>query len=124
MNSLSPREHVMRTIVKRGGPESMPPRRQFCRSIPLVSAGLLLAMFSARSAPSGSDIDSSSIPVLAGSVLSALLAEEDTDADLRITALDAPLRGTKRGDKEFSIPALGGRTYNVYGTQALSNLLQ
>jgi alpha,alpha-trehalase len=81
-------------------------------------------MICTLSARSGNDIDSSSIPVAAERVLPALLAEEDTDSDLRITALDAPLRGTKRGDKEFSIPALGGRTYNVYGTQALSNLLQ
>jgi alpha,alpha-trehalase len=49
--------------------------------------------------------------------LAALLAQEDTDGDKKITKEDA-------GPKKFTIASHGGQTYEVKGTYHLSNLLQ
>jgi alpha,alpha-trehalase len=53
-----------------------------------------------------------------------LLADEDTDNDLRITVDDPHIAGTDRGDKRFWIHAADGTRYEVAGTYELSNLLQ
>jgi alpha,alpha-trehalase len=75
-------------------------------------------------AASGGNSDSAGIPVATTQVLSALLAEEDTDHDSRLTVLDAPIRGTSRGDRKFTIRAVDGRSFDVFGMQPLSHLLQ
>ncbi|MCC6396121.1 MAG: trehalase, partial [Bacteroidetes bacterium] len=124
MNFVSSQARAKRSLLQPGGPLAGPFRRLVFLISSTLSTGIVLLLLSTLRAHAGMDIDSASIPVVAGRVLPILLAEEDTDSDLRITALDAPIRGTKQGDKEFSIPALGGQTYTVYGVQALSNLLQ
>jgi alpha,alpha-trehalase len=57
-------------------------------------------------------------------VLRQLLADEDTDGDLKITVDDPRIAGTDRGDKRFWFHAIGGARYEVAGTYELSNLLQ
>jgi alpha,alpha-trehalase len=62
--------------------------------------------------------------VNAQQTLDALIGDEDTDSDKRITINDAHVLGTDKGDKRFWIgsPAHGG--FEVVGTYYLSNLLQ
>jgi alpha,alpha-trehalase len=57
------------------------------------------------------------------STLTQLLADEDTDNDLKITIDDPHVKGTDRGDKNFWIVTRTGR-YEISGTYYLSNLLQ
>ncbi len=49
--------------------------------------------------------------------LQALLQQEDTDADNKITIED-------KGPKHFKLKCVQGSTYEVKGTYHLSNLLQ
>lgn len=56
--------------------------------------------------------------------LSALLLDEDTDGDKRITIEDGHVRGTGRGDKVFWLTAVDGQRMEIGGTTYLSNLLQ
>lgn len=58
------------------------------------------------------------------SVRERLLAEEDTDADDRLTIDDPRIPGTSRGDKRFRVEDLAGRSWEIAGTYHLSNLLQ
>ena len=83
--------------------------------------GLALCIFFSSS---WGRVDSVAVRVVTAQVFSSLLAEEDTDHDTRITVLDAPIRGTIRGDKKFSIPLTDGRSFDVFGIQPLSHLLQ
>lgn len=53
-----------------------------------------------------------------------LLAEEDTDADTRLTVDDPRVPGTGRGDKRFWMRDLDGRPWEITGTYHLANLLQ
>jgi len=56
--------------------------------------------------------------------LSALLRDEDTDDDTRITVQDPQLPEQGRGDRRFRLTSTDGRHYEVVGTDHLSNLLQ
>jgi alpha,alpha-trehalase len=56
--------------------------------------------------------------------LQALLQDEDTDHDKRITIDDPRIPGTERGDKRFWIIGTDSSKYEVSGTYYLSNLLQ
>jgi alpha,alpha-trehalase len=56
--------------------------------------------------------------------LQALLQDEDTDHDKRITIDDPHITGTERGDKRFWITSTDNSRYEVSGTYYLSNLLQ
>jgi alpha,alpha-trehalase len=64
------------------------------------------------------------VPVEVKMTLEALIRDEDTDNDTRITIDDPHIPGTARGDKRFWIKALDGQSYEVAGTYYLSNLLQ
>ncbi len=57
------------------------------------------------------------------STLKALMQDEDTDNDTRITIDDPRIDGTDRGDKRFWIGTKHGR-FEIAGTYYLSNLLQ
>ena len=94
---------------------------RFGTQISVGIAGLTLCIACATLA---GNRDSTGISVATAQVLSALLAEEDTDHDSRLTALDAPIRGTSRGDKKFTIRAVDGRSFDIFGIQSLSHLLQ
>jgi alpha,alpha-trehalase len=61
------------------------------------------------------------VPVAA--TLEALIADEDTDGDKKITIDDPRLPGTPRGDRRFSFLASNGQRFEVAGTYYLSNLL-
>ncbi|RIK73827.1 trehalase [candidate division KSB1 bacterium] len=56
--------------------------------------------------------------------LEALMADEDTDGDKKITIDDAHIVGTERGDKRFRMQTADQHEYEVSGTYYLSNLLQ
>jgi alpha,alpha-trehalase len=56
--------------------------------------------------------------------LAALLRDEDTDDDARITVEDPPLPEQGRGDRRFRLTSTDGRFFEVVGTDHLSNLLQ
>jgi len=55
--------------------------------------------------------------------LDALMRDEDTDGDTRITIDDPHIHGTDRGDRQFWFSGAGGHAYEVEGTYYLSNLL-
>lgn len=57
-------------------------------------------------------------------VMNALLHEEDTDGDKKITAHDPFLSGTTRGDKTFWFTDRTGVRHEVTGTMRLSFLLE
>lgn len=56
--------------------------------------------------------------------LDALVKDEDTDNDKRITVDDPHVLGTDRGDKRFWLVTTNQQKYEVSGTYHLSNLLQ
>lgn len=56
--------------------------------------------------------------------LEALMADEDTDGDKKITIDDAHIVGAERGDKRFRMQTSDQHEYEVSGTYYLSNLLQ
>ncbi|MCK6561816.1 trehalase [candidate division KSB1 bacterium] len=56
--------------------------------------------------------------------LEALIADEDTDGDKKITIDDAHIASTERGDKRFRMQTTDRREFEVSGTYHLSNLLQ
>ncbi len=56
--------------------------------------------------------------------LNALLADEDTDGDKKITIDDAHLVGSEQGDKRFWMRTVENQVFEVSGTYYLSNLLQ
>ncbi|MCL4704099.1 trehalase [bacterium] len=56
--------------------------------------------------------------------LEALMADEDTDGDKKITIDDAHIVGSERGDKRFRMQTVDQQEYEVPGTYYLSNLLQ
>ncbi len=56
--------------------------------------------------------------------LDALVADEDTDADKKITIDDSHILSTDRGDKRFWMETSDHRRFEVSGTYYLSNLLQ
>lgn len=56
--------------------------------------------------------------------LEALIQDEDTDNDKKITIDDPHIIGTARGDKRFWLTTVDGQRYEVSGTYYLSNLLQ
>ena len=56
--------------------------------------------------------------------LDALIRDEDTDNDKRITIDDPHVIGTERGDKRFWLTSCEGIRYEITGTYYLSNLLQ
>ena len=64
------------------------------------------------------------VSVSVEATLKALVNDEDTDGDRRITIDDPHLLGTERGDKRFWISTTDQRRYEVSGTYYLSNLLQ
>jgi len=84
-----------------------------------VLALLALASLSARAQSRDSVVV---VPVRA--TLQALLADEDTDGDLKITVNDPSAPGTDRGDKKFWITGTDGARHEVIGTYYLANLLQ
>jgi alpha,alpha-trehalase len=58
------------------------------------------------------------------STLDALVSDEDTDGDKKITIDDPHVLGTDRGDKRYWIQTPDHQRYEVSGTYYLSNLLQ
>lgn len=56
--------------------------------------------------------------------LNALIADEDTDGDKKITIDDAHIVGSERGDKRFRMQTTDQRHYEVSGTYYLASLLQ
>jgi alpha,alpha-trehalase len=112
----SPHEHTSRA-VDNGRPHS-------ARRVALLATGILGLTLGIACAASAGIRDSAGIPVATAQVLSALLAEEDTDHDSRLTVLDGPVRGTSRGDRKFTIRAVDGRSFDLFGIQPLSHLLQ
>ena len=68
--------------------------------------------------------DSTVVRVPVSAAWQALLDDEDTDGDNRITINDCHVGGTSRGDKRFALTAADGTTYGVFGTPFLSNLLE
>ncbi len=54
----------------------------------------------------------------------ALIHDEDTDGDQKITIDDPHVAGTEQGDKRFWLTTTAGQRYEVSGTYYLSNLLQ
>jgi alpha,alpha-trehalase len=72
----------------------------------------------------GQQADSLVPGVKVRSTLEALVRDEDTDGDTRITIDDPHITGTERGDKRFWLDAIDNRQYEVAGTYYLSNLLQ
>ena len=115
-STRSPRERTS-TTVPDGRPQSV-------RIVARLLTGIVGMTLGIACVASGGDSDSAGIPVATTQVLSALLAEEDTDHDARLTVLDAPIRGTSRGDRKFTIRAVDGRSFDVFGMQPLSHLLQ
>ena len=55
--------------------------------------------------------------------LEALIADEDTDGDKKITVDDPHIPGTLRGNRRFSLRSSDGRLFEIAGTYYLSNLL-
>ncbi len=64
------------------------------------------------------------IRVAIQSTLDALIHDEDSDNDAKITVDDPHHPGTDRGDKKFWVTATDHQRYEVAGTYYLSNLLQ
>lgn len=85
---------------------------------------LLLHTILAAAASSSPQLQFTSTVVPTDSTLAALLLDEDTDRDTRITIDDNHVSGTDRGDKRFQLRDLQGMRFEVAGTYALSNLLQ
>ncbi len=112
----SPHEHTSRAVDD-GRPHSV-------RMVGLLATGILGLTLGIACAASAGIRDSTGIPVATAQVLSALLDEEDTDHDSRLTVLDGPVRGTSRGDRKFTIRAVDGRSFDLFGIQPLSHLLQ
>jgi alpha,alpha-trehalase len=56
--------------------------------------------------------------------LTALLDDEDTDGDRKITVADPPVAGSRRGDRRFDLRGSDGASHPISGTYPLSNLLQ
>jgi alpha,alpha-trehalase len=56
--------------------------------------------------------------------LKALLQDEDTDKDDKITVDDFPVKGTVRGNRRFTLYSVDGLSYEIHGTYYLSNCLQ
>jgi alpha,alpha-trehalase len=56
--------------------------------------------------------------------LKALLQDEDTDDDKKITMDDFPVKDTSRGNRHFILYSSEGSPYEIQGTYYLSNCLQ
>lgn len=65
-----------------------------------------------------------SIQININESMQALLQDEDTDNDKKITRDDFLIKGTTRGDQSFTLRAVDGDTYDIHGTYQLSNCLQ
>ena len=65
-----------------------------------------------------------SVRVRVKATFCALLEDEDTDHDRKITIDDPHVTGTARGDKRFWCTTLKGKRFEVAGSYHLSNLLQ
>ncbi len=76
------------------------------------------------SIPASAQSTDSIVVVPVRSTLKELLANEDTNGDLKITVDDLSVRGTDRGDKKFRFTGTDGASHEVAGTYYLSNLLQ
>jgi alpha,alpha-trehalase len=87
-----------------------------------VPVALLLALVSRGS--SFCQTPESIVRVAVVPTLKALLEDEDTDGDRKITVDDPRVAGTERGDKRFWFTATDGGRREVAGTYYLSNLLQ
>lgn len=94
------------------------PRDRLPRFITLAIAALLLP----RGAAGRQILDT--IIVQTDTVLAALVRDEDTDNDQKITIDDPRIPGTERGDKRFQFTSTSGKSYEVAGTYYLANLLQ
>jgi len=64
------------------------------------------------------------IPVNAREAMQQLLADEDTDGDLKITIDDSHVPGTERGNKRFWLHSMARERFEVAGVYHLCNLLQ
>lgn len=62
------------------------------------------------------------VPVLEN--LTALLDDEDTDGDRKITIADPPVPGSDRGNRRFDLRGIDGASHPISGTYPLSNLIQ
>lgn len=92
------------------------------RNLPLAVCRLLLALCP-LSLAFGQET-AGKIAVNIQTTLNALMADEDTDGDKKITIDDAHLVGSERGDKRFWMRTAENQIYEVSGTYYLSNLLQ
>ena len=101
-----------------------------CRRIPVRPArfhgpiALLIVGLSLRCGDAWCQELQTSIRVGVKPTLDALMQDEDTDNDKRITIDDHHVAGTARGDKRFWCMAAGDRRFEVSGTYYLANLLQ
>jgi alpha,alpha-trehalase len=89
-----------------------------------VFLSVLLLGLAINCAPKPSEQFRKGITVDVNKTLSALIEDEDTDGDKRITVDDPHIIGTRRGDKQFWFESTNGGRYEVVGTYYLSNLLQ
>jgi alpha,alpha-trehalase len=64
------------------------------------------------------------IRVRVNETMNALLKEEDTNGDKKITVDDERSAGAKKGTGTFSLTDIEGKRYDVAGVYCLSNLLQ
>ena len=97
----------------------MPPLRTIIRFSLIPSVLLPLAVHRLNA-----QFPINNIVVRPDSILNALMQNEDTDGDTKITIDDPHIAGTNRGDKRFRFHGTNGRQVEVTGTYFLSNLLQ
>jgi len=96
------------------------PNKQRSRVLPAI---LLVSLLLSRKVHSQTTWQSAPRVDIA-KTLSALLLEEDTDGDRKITVEDSRVGGTPRGDKVFWLTSTAGQRLEIAGTPYLSNLLQ
>lgn len=82
---------------------------------------LLTLFFCALRPPS---LYAKTIQVDVPKTIQALLDDEDTDGDRKITVDDFSVKGTSRGDRRFTLRSIDGQAYEIHGTYRLSNCLQ
>ncbi|MBI4428639.1 MAG: hypothetical protein HY562_05935, partial [Ignavibacteriales bacterium] len=88
----------------------------------LAVATLIIVLSVLNIGPAPKSQDSKSVGV--SETMQALIFDEDTDGDKKITIDDPRVAGTARGDKHFWLETTAGRRMEISGTYYLSNLLQ
>lgn len=88
----------------------------------LAVVTLIIVLSVLNISPATKNQDSMSVNV--SEAIQALILDEDTDGDKKITIDDPRVPGTARGDKHFWTETTAGRRMEISGTYYLSNLLQ